>query len=248
MIVACTRVKDGKKFVLPWITQMVKICEHVLILDDGSTDGTSQILQYAETSFPNRVHVTRQTNVPFDGGRDWQILHDAAATLKPDWILALDIDELIDEDDLERFATLTATKHEDIQAWTFPFYYLWNDEQTYRFDGNYEKCHVIRLFRFDPARTPPKRASHSQMCSDELDRRLIRTADVRVKHFGYLDPKDRLEKFLHYTKRDADPQKAGAGDANYEHIRQEESVILRPYLTKQEWEKMKVETLTRLKK
>jgi hypothetical protein len=56
------------------------------------------------------------------------------------------------------------------------------------------------------------------MVPDELDRRVLPVADVRMWHFGYMLPEDRQAKYDFYTKRDKDPMAAGSGGKNYDHM------------------------------
>jgi len=235
-VVGCTRVKDGERYMDCWISDMLDLCDILCILDDGSTDKTPEIIQkWVKKS--NRLFIHTQKGLSRDGGRDCRVLHNMAAAFKPDWIFAPDVDEFVDREDFTVFRDLTNVYQDDIQAWTFPFFYLWDQEDQYRMDGDYYKCHVIRLYRFDPSMLPPNRASHAQMCPDELDRRRVRTAPVRMVHYGYMDAAERRVKYDFYTGRDKDPIKAGAGVDNYRHIISKEPVLL-SYPNRQRWRRM----------
>lgn len=233
-VVGCLRVKNGERWVKRWIDDMSRFCDSLCILDDGSTDATPTLLSSAAKERKN-IFLHTQRGVPRDGGRDCNALYEMAGSLKADWIFAPDADEFIDPEDFSEIKSLVEHAREDVLGWAFPFFYFWDDEKHYRADGDYENCHVIRLFRFDPKLHPPKRASHSQLCPDELDRRRVRVAPARMVHYGYMDLSDRVAKHAYYTQRDQDPIQAGGGVKNYDHIVAEKAVVLKPYPTHKEW-------------
>lgn len=234
IVVGCTRVKNGERYIERWVMDMAKSCNYLCVLDDGSEDRTVELLVTLAKSVPN-LFLHRQKGLPRDGGRDCGVLYDMAGALKADWIFAPDVDEFVDPEDIHLVPGLLEAAKEDVLGWTFPFFYFWNDEKHYRVDGDYANCHVIRLFRYDPALRPPVRPTHCQMCPDELDRRFIRTAPLRMVHYGYMDPADRLAKHRFYTERDKDPLKAGAGVTNYDHIVAERGVVIKPYPNREKW-------------
>lgn len=233
-VVGCTRVKNGGRYITRWIEDMSRFCDFLCVLDDGSEDNTPSLLEAAAKRHGN-LFLHRQRGLPRDGGRDCNILYEMAGAMKADWIFAPDADEFVDPEDFDQIKPLVETDRQDTLAWTFPFFYLWDDEAHYRADGDYASCHVIRLFRYDPKLTPPRRVSHSQLCPDGLDRRRVRVADARMVHYGYMDRADRMAKHKFYTDRDKDPIKAGAGVKNYDHILAERDALIKPYPSGREW-------------
>lgn len=227
-VIGCVRVKNGEKYLDRWMADMLGFCNSVCILDDGSDDSTPDLIR-KWAKHASRVFARFQRGLPRDGGRDCNTLYDMVASLKPDWIFAPDIDEFIEPQDASIFPQLTSIEQDDVLGWTFPFFYFWDLETQYRTDGDYANCHVIRLFRFMPDLRPPNRVAHTQMCPDELDRRRIRPAPIRMVHYGYMEEAERKRKFGFYTNRDEDPLKAGAGVKNYDHI--VASAALSPYIS-----------------
>lgn len=237
IVVGCLRVRNGIRYIERWVADVSKLCSVLCILDDGSTDGTLELLQkLAKGSISIFLQV--QKHVDGQAGQNCRVLYEMALALGADWIFAPDADEFLDAEDVSEFSRLVNLPEgfDDIQAWTFPCFYLWNSEQTYRADGDYGHCHAIRLFRADASLRPTARNSHTQLCSDELDRSRIHTAPIRMIHYGYMSLKDRQDKFDWYTRRDADPMKAGAGVKNYDHIIEKNgAAVLFPYPTKAGW-------------
>lgn len=231
-LVGCTRVKNGEKYIQKWMDSMLILCEFVCVLDDGSMDGTLKILEEYASKNQN-VFIQSQKNLPLSQGRDFNTLHDLAYFLKPQWIFSPDVDEFVDEEDYEAFEDLVTKAPDDVKGWSFPFYYHWNKDDVYRGDGIYEFCHVIRLYRFDRDVKPSTRDKHVSMCPEQVNRNLIRKADVRIRHYGYMDPKDRQEKFDYYTLRDSNPLEAGSGGTDYKHLL--ENGNLYHYPSRQMW-------------
>jgi len=235
-VAGCTRVRNGAKYISRWMNQALDICDKIFVLDDDSTDETAEILSDWQRRYPLEIRlISPRKRNPI---QTCNILFDAVAKYNPEWLFCSDIDEVIPTKERSLVADLITDCPKDIQGWTFPFYYLWDKKSHYRYEGDYKTCHVIRLFRFNPEHRPPLRSSHATMLSDKVDRRLIRTSNVRMLHYGYLEAKDRQDKFDWYTSRDEDPIDAGAGVSNYDHII-EQNVTLKPFLKRSEWLSLK---------
>ena len=227
IIVSVVRGKNGLKYWPKLLPQLAKIGDITVILDDYSTDGSYEWLCERAKEIKN-VLIIRQPDPNYDGGRDWNVIYEFVAQFKPDWIWMCDVDEFVEGGCEINVRQLAEKSGLDIAGWSFPFYYLWNDVQHYRDDGEYSNTRVIRLFRYYSNIRPPKRVSHSTCLPDELDRRIIRVAPVRMWHYGYMLPEDRKAKYQFYTARDKDPKAAGAGSANYDNMLQEPDMALLP--------------------
>jgi len=234
MVVGCTRIKNGERYVDRWVHDMLGMCDALCILDDGSTDKTVEKLSTWAKQHTN-IFLHLQKNLSRNGGRDCITLYKMAASLKADWIFAPDVDEFVDMEDISLFSQLIVRNQEDILGWTFPFFYYWDSEQQYRTDGDYYRCHVIRLFKYDEKLLPENQIAHSQLCPVGVDRRRIRSAPVRIVHYGYMDSAERQTKFEYYTGRDKDPLKAGAGVKNYAHITAKAETLTYP--TRKLWKR-----------
>lgn len=216
-LVSLVRHKNGLKYLPKLVPQLVSISDAVVFLDDHSTDGSNEELLRLK-NVHKEFYVVRREHGDWSGGLDWNALFRFAERFDPQWLLTLDVDELIEESEAYRIRELAEQAGQDILGWAFPFYYLWDDEKHYRDDGKYSNTRVIRLIRYNKTYPPPDRATHATAVSDYLDRRMLRLADVRIWHFGYLDKKDRESKHNFYISRDADPEAAHSGGQNYDHM------------------------------
>jgi glycosyltransferase involved in cell wall biosynthesis len=86
------RVKDGIFFANRWLDRMDKLVDEIVAVDNGSTDGTLELLK----AHPRVTDVVE--TVGFDEGRDKNLVYERARLRNPDWLIWLDIDEIIEEE------------------------------------------------------------------------------------------------------------------------------------------------------
>ena len=84
------RVKDGIFFAQEWLSCFEKLVDEIVVLDNGSTDGTLEFLQ----KHPKVVEVIETKG--YNEGRDKNLLYNRARLRKPDWCLWVDIDEIFE--------------------------------------------------------------------------------------------------------------------------------------------------------
>lgn len=88
--VVMLRVKDGMLFAKEWLQCFEKLADEIIVLDNGSTDGTFEYL----TAHPKVVDSMRTEG--YNEGRDKNLLYALVRKRKPDWILWVDIDEIFE--------------------------------------------------------------------------------------------------------------------------------------------------------
>lgn len=225
-VVGMMRVKNEERWLAKSLHSLVKICDAVVVLDDGSVDSTYRIAQ----ATPEVIHLQRQ-HLPLNEVRDRQYVLDVALALAPDWVLSLDGDEELDDENLARLRESMLCAPRDVDRLDFRFLYLWNDPGTYRTDGEYANVRHSRALRVNRARpnTLHFRASghghegglHCGSLPETTGS--ILPLDVEVRHYGYLAAADRHKKRMWYEERD--PIKAAQG--YYRHLTDESGIALK---------------------
>lgn len=84
------RVKDGIAFVDEWLACFEKLADEIVVLDNGSTDGTYEILK----AHHKVVDIIRTEG--YNEGRDKNLLYERVRMRKPDWCLWIDVDEIFE--------------------------------------------------------------------------------------------------------------------------------------------------------
>ena len=90
--VVMLRVKDGIAFVSEWLSCYEKLADEIVVLDNGSTDGTLEAL----SCHPKVVVVVRTEG--FNEGRDKNLLYAHVRKRNPTWCLWVDVDEVFEKE------------------------------------------------------------------------------------------------------------------------------------------------------
>ena len=219
-ILTMLRIKNEERWIETCLASLLDVVDGIVILDDGSTDRTPQIVR----TFPKVLRYEYVTNPTVDEVRDKNLLLSWTLKFNPDWILALDGDEELGplSRDVIRKEIFRVTRHNpEFVALSFRFIYFWNDTETYRIDGEYADVWHPRLFttwnqdisslRFNSAGHGA--GFHCGSIPGGLIGR-VKKAGVVVKHYGYVDPEVRAKKYEYYRRNDPEASARGY----YEHL------------------------------
>ncbi len=164
------------------LTALAGICREIVILDSGSTDSTQAIAERHGARFATRA---------FSGYGSQK--RAAVALASHDWILALDADEVLDE---EAQAGLRALVASDVTAcWRIRRRnHVGNREIRY---GHWSPDWCLRLFN---------RTTHD-FSADEVHEAVhpmgpVQTLPGSILHFGYTDLADIIRMKYHRMKAD----------------------------------------------
>lgn len=178
-LVAMLRVKDGALFAEDWLRCFEKLVDEIVLLDNGSTDGTYEKL----IRHPRVVDSTRTEG--YNEGRDKNILYAMLRKRAPDWCLWVDIDEIFEpgvtRNDLDRLMNRSWVNQYGFRRYHFI------DKDHFAGSGDYffYTCiHDRVMWRENPAGYFEKRILDSPNVKGIKG--ITLNTSLRLKHLGYI--------------------------------------------------------------
>lgn len=189
----CMIVKDEEEMLPQCLAAVRAAVDEIVIVDTGSTDRTVEI---AEEFGAKVLH--HEWTGDFSAARN--VSFDAATG---DWLLYLDADEVLVEEDVDRLRAVTG------RVWREAFYLIETNFTGDLEDGTSVTHNALRVFRNRPEYRFSGRL-HEQIAQNlpgYLPERL-EVSDVRVEHYGYLgvvrDAKEKSRRNLDLLLKQSD--------------------------------------------
>lgn len=191
-LVAAMVVRDeARRYLRAVLEDLDRYCDAIVVLDDGSTDETPEVCARCARVILHRNPVS--TFLQDESALRFQLWRLALAA-EPDWILAVDADEFLEERfKRERDAWLAQEEYDVI---AFVRHDFWSPTH-YRTDGVFAPSHKKMLVRHRPGF--PYAWDGRRVQSERIPANLpgpVLWSPLRLKHFGYATPEDRLRKYL----------------------------------------------------
>lgn len=208
-LVLMLRVKDGIDFVHDWLNCFEKLVDEIVVLDNGSTDGTYEILQ----AHAKVVDFTRTEG--YNEGRDKNILYGMLRKRNPDWCLWLDIDEIF-EPQITRADFDRLMKRKFVNQYGFRrFHFI--DKDNFAGSGEYfffTSIHDRVIWR----ESPEGYFENSILDSPNVKgiKGIKINTNFRLKHLGYIS-KELVDKKAEIYRAVIDPEKESSLNKMYLH-------------------------------
>lgn len=228
-LVAAYRVKDAEATLAESLDATARFADAIVVLDDGSSDSTPEICR----RHPAVTRYERQ-DLPFDERRDRNRVLAMAGELDPDWILAVDADEVF-EMDRARAQRLMRLADPHAKVLGFHWYTFWEPTRTwFRADGIFGRMSGYRMYKREPGQRIVHGTENGLHCGNipSFPDGVARYTDVRVRHLGYETEEIRRRKRLFYERMDPSPRPELVGGSDYGHL-VSSTVTLRRYAPEQ---------------
>jgi glycosyltransferase involved in cell wall biosynthesis len=208
-----------------WLASIAQCVDAIVALDDGSQDGTAELL----AAHPKVVRLMRNP-----AGQPWNERSNQVALVKAardhgDWVLAVDADERIEAGFSARVAAIIAEAERDgVDCLCFSLRELWGDRHHYRTDGEWGRKTRYRLLRNDPAhRRFDPRPLHRFWMPLEIALNLEtlgRHSGLNLYHLSMITKADRAARVQRYETMDPDHRYQSIG---YRYLIDESGLELR---------------------
>jgi glycosyl transferase family 2 len=224
-VLALVSFRDEARFVPGLFENLAAQVDGVVALDDGSTDGTADLLR-EQPMVVDLIEVPPGAQDELEDGRNHRALTEAAWRHSADWLLGLDADERLERDFRPRAEEEIARAERDRQAalWVW-FRELWDAPDRVRVDGIWGGKRKACLFRSDRGHHFDDRRVHANWASWPPAGDDYPQADLNIYHLRMIDPEDRRRRLMRYRRIDPDNVWQEMG---YDYLLDETGLELRP--------------------
>ena len=204
-------VRNGEADLPGWFASVRRFADVVIALDDGSTDGTRALLE-AEPLVDRLLRRPRRPDHQgWDDAANRSLLLEAAATVRPRWILSLDADERISEDDADALLAFLASD-EALPGFAYTFVVHRMVDDLEHFDR--AELPVARLFAWEPGQRLDGERLHLVPVPSAIPPARWLPTTLRIQHLAGLDETRRRARLRKY--QEADPR--FEHQADYGHL------------------------------
>jgi glycosyltransferase involved in cell wall biosynthesis len=193
-------VRDGRRDLPGWFESVRRFADAVVALDDGSTDGTAELLGTEPLVKVLLRRPAREGHATWDDGANRRLLVEEAGRLRPRWVMFLDADERIDPGDaaaLREF--LESGTAADDRAYGFLVHRVTEDLAAWDRAGLW----AYRLFAWRPGLALPDGRLHAVPVPASIPPERYTRTTVRIQHLGGATEERRRDRYRKY--READP-------------------------------------------
>jgi glycosyltransferase involved in cell wall biosynthesis len=181
-----------------WFASVECFADAVVALDDGSTDDTRALLSAHPLVHTILENPVRRTYEGWDDAENRNRLLAAAAELNPRWVISLDADERITDEDALALRRFVASSDEHATAYVHQVFRMIGD------DSHWDRCDLWagRLFSFEPGQHFPTERLHFVPIPVSIAPSRWKESTVRIQHLAGLTESARRARYDKYTEVD----------------------------------------------
>lgn len=232
-LIATTMVRNERDYLPGMLRNVGAQVDGIVALDDGSTDGTAQLLEAS----PHVLDVLR--NPPdrpaYDEPAGHRRLVAAAIDHGAEWILSIDADERLERDFRARAERVIRRGGRlGLTAYAVRLRELWDFPDRYRADGLWATKRVARLFRAREDHRFDERALHGAKAP--LQGKVLGRyppADLVIYHLRMIRPDQRIARRDRYLA--LDPSARWQAAIGYHYLTDERGLALRRVPARRDW-------------
>jgi LCP family protein required for cell wall assembly len=185
-----------------YFASVARVADAVVALDDGSTDGTGAFLEAEPLVKVLLTRPERPDHREWDDAGNRRALLEAAAALRPAWILSLDADERLDPGDAEALRAFCAEDGGALPGFAYGFRVHRMIDDLDHFDR--ADLWVYRLFAWREDLHLPVKRLHFVPVPEEIPRERYLNTTLRIQHLSGLTEARRRARFEKYREADED--------------------------------------------
>jgi len=224
-LLAILAVRDGAAVLPGWFGNVGPHVDGVVALDDGSTDGTCELLE-------RQPEVVELLRVPADRpawdevGNYKRLVH-AAIRHGADWIVTLDADHRIEREFRSRVErAIRRGRALGYSVLAFRMRELWDAPDRYRADGIWGQKRRPWIFRARADHVFDEQPLHGSKAPQQgRIRGHFPLADIEVYHLKMIRPADRVARRVRYETMD--PEARYQRDVGYAYLTDENGLRLK---------------------
>lgn len=198
------------------LESLLTFVDNIIIMDDASEDDTPELC----LSYP-RVKLYRQPRSMFltDEAKLRRELWQYTLENKPEWILAIDADEFLEESSLKEIPYLL--RQRNFKAIGFRLFDCWGSEDSFRVDGLWNpwlRGFSTYLVKYQPELESawPSLKFHCGRLPLAYRQLIHYESAIRIKHLGWANPANITAKYERAISQD--PANKYMGHEHYESI------------------------------